>query len=415
MVAFLSVLVPGYALTTGEHGHGYVTKLRSLRSFLDGWVDGLRDGIGTGRVATRRGVDYAIAGVDSLLAREISDDPLLTQDPPSEMSAVEIEQWRASVASAIRDEVRPAFANLRTVLFDELLPHSRSDDEAGLCHLVGGDAAYQSLLTAATSTELTPDEVHQLGLERLALLDDEYAVLGRSALGVAEPRAVRDRLRDDDSLRYDTTEEIIADAMAALARAEAAAPGWFNRMPRANCRAVPTHAGSLAFYTAPSPDGARDGTFFFKVSDPRSWMRYQLEVTTFHESVPGHHLQLALAQELDLHPVLGELEVTSYSEGWGLYAERLADEMGLYRTELERIGMALARTWRAPAPPRPAGRRTDSSATPTFHLRVVARDQRGRCVARRSGRRQRRHRRRRSPRRSIAGRACLRTSTFRVA
>jgi len=95
----------------------------------------------------------------------------------------------------------------------------------------------------------------------------------------------------------------------------------------------------LAFYTAPSPDGARDGTFFFKVSDPRSWMRYQLEVTTFHESVPGHHLQLALAQELDLHPVLGELEVTSYSEGWGLYAERLADEMGLYRTELERIGM----------------------------------------------------------------------------
>ena len=135
--------------------------------------------------------------------------------------------------------------------------------------------------------------------------------------------------------------------MAALRRAEAAAPGWFNRMPRARCRAVPTNAGSMAYYTAPSPDGARDGTFFFKVSDPQSWMRYQLEVTTFHESVPGHHLQLALAQELNLHPVLGELEVTSYSEGWGLYAERLADEMGLYRSDLERIGMLATDSLRA--------------------------------------------------------------------
>jgi uncharacterized protein (DUF885 family) len=347
IVTFLSVLVPGYALTTAEDGNGYVTKLRSLPSFLNGWVAGLRDGMAAGRVATRRGVNNALAGIDSLLAREIGDDPMLSQDPPREMSRVEIEQWRASVASAIRDEVRPALADLRTVLLDELLPHSRSDDEAGLCHLVDGDAAYQSLLTAATSTELTPDEVHQLGLERLALIDDEYAVLGRSVLGVAGPRVVRERLRDDDSLRYDTTEEIIADAMAALGRAEAAAPGWFNRMPRATCRAVPTNAGSMAYYTAPSPDGARDGTFFFKVSDPRSWMRYQLEVTTFHEAVPGHHLQLALAQELNLHPVLGELEVTSYSEGWGLYAERLADEMGLYKSELDRIGMLATDSLRA--------------------------------------------------------------------
>ena len=241
------------------------------------------------------------------------------------MSTVEIEQWRSSVWSAIRDEVRPALAHLRTVLYDELLPHGRSDDEAGVCHLVDGDAAYRSLLNAATSTELTPDEVHQLGLERLALIDDEYAILGRTVLGVSEPSVVCQRLRVDDSLRYDTTEEIIADAMAALERAEAAAPGWFNRMPRASCRAVSTSAGSMAYYTAPSPDGARDGTFFFKISDPRSWMRYQVEVTTFHESVPGHHLQLALAQELDLHPVLGELEVTSYLKGWGLYAERLAE------------------------------------------------------------------------------------------
>ena len=180
------------------------------------------------------------------------------------MSSVEIEEWRSSVWSAIRDEVRPALAQLRATLLDELLPAGRSDDDAGVCHLVDGDAAYQSLLTAATSTDLTPDEVHELGLERLALIDDEYAMLGRAVFGVADPRVVRERLRDDDSLRYDTTEEIIADAMAALGRAEAAAPSWFNRIPRAGCRAVPIESGSMAFYTAPSPDGARGGTFFFR-------------------------------------------------------------------------------------------------------------------------------------------------------
>jgi uncharacterized protein (DUF885 family) len=339
IVGFLSVLVPGYALTTGEHGNGYVTKLRSLPSFLDGWVAGLRDGMSVGRVATRRGVEHAVAGIDNMLAREIADDPLLTQPPPSELSSGEIDQWRSSVWSAIRDEVRPALAELRVMMLEELLPAGRSDDDAGVCHLVDGDAAYQSLLRAATSTDLSPDEVHELGMERLALIDDEYAVLGHAVLGSAEPGVVRERLRDDDSLRYDTTEEIIADAMAALARAEVTAPTWFNRIPRASCRAVPTESGPMAFYTGPSPDGARSGTFFFRTGDPRAWTRYQLEVTTFHESIPGHHLQVALAQELDLHPVVGELEVTSYSEGWGLYAERLADAMGLYSSELQRIGM----------------------------------------------------------------------------
>jgi uncharacterized protein (DUF885 family) len=347
IVAFLSVLVPGYALTTREHGDGYVTKLRSLPSFLDGWMAGLRDGVCAGRVATRRGVNHAVAGIDSLLARGIGDDPLLTQTPPSEMSGVEIDQWRSSVWSAVRDDVRPALVALRAMLLEELLPVGRSDDKAGVCHIVDGDAAYQSLLAAATSTDLTSDEVHELGLERLALIDDEYAVLGPAVLGVADLGVVRQRLRDDDSLRYDTTEEIIADAMAALKRAETTAPEWFNRMPRATCRALPTESGSMAFYTAPSPDGARGGTFFFKTGDPRAWTRYQLEVTTFHESIPGHHMQQALAQELDLHPMLGELEVTSYSEGWGLYAERLADEMSLYSSELQRIGMLTLDSLRA--------------------------------------------------------------------
>jgi len=103
----------------------------------------------------------------------------------------------------------------------------------------------------------------------------------------------------------------------------------------------------MAYYTGPSPDGSRGGTYFFNTADPSAWSRYQLEVTTFHESVPGHHMQLAIAQEADLHPVVGELEVTSYGEGWGLYAERLADEMDLYSSPLQRLGMLTADSLRA--------------------------------------------------------------------
>ena len=103
----------------------------------------------------------------------------------------------------------------------------------------------------------------------------------------------------------------------------------------------------MAYYTAPSPDGSRNGTFYFNATEPSRWTRFALAPTTFHEAIPGHHLQLALAQELDLHPVLGELEVTAYGEGWGLYAERLADEMGLYATPLQRVGMLTLDSLRA--------------------------------------------------------------------
>jgi uncharacterized protein (DUF885 family) len=189
--------------------------------------------------------------------------------------------------------------------------------------------------------------VHELGREHLARLDDEYRTLGATALGIDDPAQLRERLRSDASLRYSTADEIVADAMATLTRAEAEAPQWFTRLPRAGCAAVAVDAGAMAYYTAPSPDGRRGGTFFFKTADPRTWTRFQLEVTTFHEAIPGHHLQLALAQELDLHPILGELEVTSYSEGWGLYAERLADEMSLYSSPLQRIGMLTLDSLRA--------------------------------------------------------------------
>ena len=345
--AFLSVLVPGYTLVTRDHGRGYVNKLRALPEFVDGWISGLRDGLAVGRVATARGVASAVTTYDALLATALTDDPLTSQSPPIEMAADEVDGWRAEVLNAIRDSVRPALARLRDVLRDEVLAVARSDAHAGVCHLPGGEDAYAALLWASTSTDLTPETVHQIGLEQLARLDDEYANLGHAVLDVGDPVQVRERLRSDGSLRYTSADDIERDATAVLARAEAEAPRWFSRVPRARCTATSVAVGPMAFYTGPSPDGARGGTFFFNTANPAAWGRYELESVTFHESVPGHHLQVALANELDLHPIVGELEVTSYGEGWGLYAERLADEMSLYSSPLHRMGMLTADSMRA--------------------------------------------------------------------
>ena len=344
---FLTSMVPAYGLTTMAHGEGYLAKLRSFPSFVSGWSAGLREGASLGRTATARGVAKCVAELDAILATGASHDPLADQCPPSESSERESAAWRSEVIEAIESKVRPALARLRSMLHDEILPFARPDERAGICHLVSGTEDYETLLYAATSTSLTSNQVHDIGMERIAMLDDEYRRRGSAALSLDDPPEIRARLRDDVSLRYSTAQEIRADAEAAIARAQSIAPDWFSRLPAASCEAVAISGSAMAYYNGPSPDGARGGTFRYSTADPSAWTRCNLEVTTFHESVPGHHLQIALALELDLHPVLGELEVTSYAEGWGLYAERLADEMSLYSGPLQQLGMVTLDSLRA--------------------------------------------------------------------
>jgi uncharacterized protein (DUF885 family) len=345
-VTWLTVLVPAYGLTTAAHGRGYVSKVRSTPEFIDRWIDGLRDGAAAGRTATARGISRAIGRIDGWLELPIDGDPLVGQSPPIELSEREVITWRNEVIAAV-PSIRSALVRLRGVLHDEIAPSAPGDDRPGLAHRPTGASDYEALLHASTSTSIGPEEIHQLGHRLLEQLDHEYTRLGGDCLGVGDPGAVRSRLRDDPTLRYESPDDVIADAVSAIDRAVAAAPSWFSTVPTATCSVTATQGGGFAFYTAPSPDGARGGTCYVNVADPSMWTRSNLEPTIFHESVPGHHLQLASAQELDLHPILGELEVASFGEGWGLYAERLADEMGLYAGPIQQLGMLTLDSLRA--------------------------------------------------------------------
>jgi uncharacterized protein (DUF885 family) len=181
----------------------------------------------------------------------------------------------------------------------------------------------------------------------VARLEEEYRSLALPLLGVDDVAMVFERLRSDPQLHYHDPEVLVADANRALAKAGAAMPEWFGTLPQAPCEATSISQGPLAFYSPPARDGSKPGRFFFNTSVPGSWGTFALEATTYHEGIPGHHLQITIARESTLPRFLSDGYIAAYCEGWGLYTERLADEMGLYSSEIDRVGMLAEDSMRA--------------------------------------------------------------------
>lgn len=340
LLSEVHTFLPRFPLVTADHGARYHEKLRAFPAFVDGWSERLRAAVPVGDVPTRHLVLEQIGLVDELLSTPPSTGPLGQQAAPTQLDEPAAAAWTATMHRLLDTDVAAGLAALRATLVERTLPAAMPDDRPGLLHLPGGVDRYARQLWASTSLDITPEEVHRIGLEQVGRLEEEYRQIAGPVCGTRDVAEIMRRLRDDPDLHYRDTETLIADAEAALARATAAAPDWFGVLPRATCTAHPTRRGSLGMYSAPTADGTKQGEFFVNVADPTMWATFLLAAFTFHESIPGHHLQVALSKELPgLHPLLSEYLVFSYSEGWGLYAERLADEMGLYLTDVDRIGM----------------------------------------------------------------------------
>jgi uncharacterized protein (DUF885 family) len=311
---------------------------------IDQMIDGLHRGRDKGWVPIDLHVRRMIEVLDRALATDPADDPLAGQPAPREG---EHPDWSESVVGAIRDHIRPALHRYRDALESVALSAAPPVEEAGLCHLDGGEDLYRRLVTGFTTTQLTPDEVHEIGLQQVARLDDEYRELGGSAFGLDDVRSVYTRLRDDESLHYHDVDTLIADATEMFHRAQAEAPKWFRRVPESDCEVRPTTAGAMAYYSSPNLETGKPAAFYFNVKDPSLWGP-QLASTTFHEGIPGHHFDLARSVENSaLHPVRQKMYIAAFNEGWALYSERLSDEMGLFRTDIERLGMLAADSLRA--------------------------------------------------------------------
>jgi uncharacterized protein (DUF885 family) len=350
-VGLLSAMLPGLALqplVTTEHGQIYLSKLRGFPMMIGQIIGRLEIGATTGVVPVGLHVQQSIDRLDQWLASPLDADPLMSQLPPTELDEDARAAWVAELRSAVSEVIRPALEQFRATLAETTLPASRSINEPGLCHLPGGDAVYRDAVKGHTTLDLTPEQIHQIGLNEVSRIEREYVRLASPLLGTSELSEIYHRLRTDPELHYDDADEIVADSLRCLEKATAAMGDWFDPLPKAACIATATDVGAMAFYRAPSQDSSQPGEFFFNIADPSAWAKFQVPAIAYHEGVPGHHLQFALAMENEgIHPVHGLNYIAAYGEGWGLYTESLSDEMGLYEDDWERVGMLMADSMRA--------------------------------------------------------------------
>jgi len=362
--------LPMITISTAEQADAYVDRLAAIPRTLEALADRHRAGIAAGRVPVRHLVEAAADHVDRYLAN--ADDPLAKPTPAdhaggtsaavdggavdsgaADGGAVDVPAFHARRDEVLRSAVRPAFAAYRDVLRNEVAPHGRDREHPGLTWLPGGDEIYARMIAMHTTTGRTADEIHQTGLDVIARLADEYREVGGRVFGTTDLAEIFERLRTDPALRWRDGDELLEAARAAVARADAAAPEWFGRLPSQGCevRAVPDDeapGAAGAYYTQPAMDGSRPGIYFANTYEATERDRTQCESTAFHEAIPGHHFQTTIAMELTDLPMLRRLApFTAYGEGWGLYCERLAHEMGLYSDDIALLGMLSTDSLRA--------------------------------------------------------------------
>ena len=345
--------IPQLRAATDEQATAFIEKASKVGRTFDQALDRHRQGVSNGRTPPRISVEKVIAQLGAFGQLPVADNPFLQITLPDEWDDLKRARWRQAMTEQVTTVVIPAFARYREGIANEVLPVARPEDRSGVCWLPDGDEIYARAVHRYTSLDLEPDAIHQIGLDEISRLEDEYRELGQKVLGTDDVPVIYDRLRNDPALRFQTGEQVHRAAEEALSRARAAIPGWFGKLPEAPCIVQPipdVGAGdtTIAYYFPPAEDGSRPGVYFINLSEPTTRTRFEAEALAYHESIPGHHLQIAIAQELEGVPTFQRNgNVTAYTEGWGLYTERLADEMGLYSGDVARLGMLSFDSWRA--------------------------------------------------------------------
>jgi uncharacterized protein (DUF885 family) len=343
-------------VTTVEHGKAMVARWHKMGPYIDAVIANLRRGLAANRVATRDAAAKVVAQLDEILGKPIADWALMVPAKAAhdDWPAGALASFRDGLARATAGSIEPAFQRLRALVRDEVLPRTRSAEEPGLCHMKGGLEAYRKQIRIHTSLDLAPDEIHATGLAEVARIKDAMEALGSRLFGVALALpALRERIARDPTMFFATREEVREKAESTLRRAEALVPRFFGLRPKTPCVVKPMEPheekfSTIAFYRPPAADGSRPGAYLVNTYLPETRPRYEAQALAFHEAVPGHHLQIAIAQELTGLPEFRKhTGITAYVEGWALYCERLADEMGLYDGDRDRLGMLSFDAWRA--------------------------------------------------------------------
>jgi uncharacterized protein (DUF885 family) len=352
----LNYLVESHVVKTPDDAKHLIARMAQGGTMFDDTIENLELGLASGRVSSVEKVRRAVEQLDAELDKSVDGwamaMPAWASASPDPWPAGTREQLFAELRDTVATQVVPAVVRYRDFLRERVLPVARTEKE-GLVGLPDGLACYQAAIRTHVGLPMTPEQLHELGLGEIARTDRELAALGEKVLGTTDLASTIAKLRTDTSLYFTSREELLAAAQKALDRAKAAIDRYFSVLPEADCvmRETPDYEApyaTIAYYRQPHYDGSKPGEYFVNTYKPETRPRFELEALTWHESIPGHHLQIAIAQELGQVPAFRKLDIiNSFVEGWALYTEVLADEMGLYSSDLDRMGKVSYDAWRA--------------------------------------------------------------------
>ncbi|HEX5871069.1 MAG TPA: DUF885 domain-containing protein [Longimicrobium sp.] len=315
-----------------------LTRWRGLAKTIDTETDNLREGLRLGYTAPRVNVQRVIQQMEELVAMPPAQSPFA-----SPMQRDSTPAFRQEFEQVMANEIYPAMRRYRDFLVNEYLPASR--ESTGIVGNPGGADCYRAAVRSFTTLDVPAQQIHEIGLREMDKIQAEMRTIAQRSFNTSDVPALLERFRTEPQYLFRSREEIVAYAQGAIDRGKAAMPRWFGRLPVSDVIIEPypefeEKSAPGGAYETPSEDGTRPGKYRINTYKPEEQTRVGVESTAFHESIPGHHLQLAIAQERkDAHIVTRFMGNSGYSEGWGLYSERLADEMGLFSSDMDRMGL----------------------------------------------------------------------------
>jgi len=349
LVAFLINI---HKVTSASDAEAYVQRLHGLGAALRQRLAIAERRAAKGLAPPKWVFPYVISDARNVIKGAPFDrgpDSALLADFTAKLAALKLPagdaaRLTAAASAALIEQVKPAYLDVIAAMTAE---EKTAPTEDGIWRLPDGAAYYAALLKNYTTTDLSPDQIHALGLHEVARIHDEMAAVMQPLGFKGDLKKFLVAMRDRKDLYYpngpDGRARYLAETQKALDAVTAKLPQWFGTLPQAKLDIKPVEAfreksAGKAFYQRPAPDGSRPGTYYVNLYDMAAMPAMEVEALVYHEGIPGHHLQISVQTEVELPPFRKFGGVVAYSEGWGLYAEKLAKEMGQYTDPLRDFG-----------------------------------------------------------------------------
>ncbi|MBX7168995.1 MAG: DUF885 domain-containing protein [Pirellulales bacterium] len=338
--------------TVRDYDH-YVARLQAFPAYVDQHIELMREGVRRKLVLPAVVLEDYQRPLEANIVDDVRQSPLFEAvvDFPESLSPADRERLTGAISAAIKNSIVPGYRAFEKFLRDEYVPAARG--EIGASALPDGRAFYRHRVKRFTTLDLTPEEVHATGQAEVRRIRTEMDTAIKASGFAGDFAAFVEFLRTDPRFYVDTPEALLKEVSFVLKRMDGQLPKLFGRLPRMpyGVREVPAYIAprtTTAYYTGPAGDGTDAGYFYVNTSNLKSRPLFEIEALSLHEAVPGHHLQIALQQELDNQPPFRRFaSFTAFIEGWGLYAERLGLECGFYKDPYSNFGRLSYEAWRA--------------------------------------------------------------------